>query len=140
MILPLIIFSANVVLGETVFFLVRLILKLLTACVIMIREMIALLFKYNLKTVSEEFVNITSSIKKAVAESRIKNGICVVYRPHTTAGIKINENADPDVVTDLLYALNKTYPDRQEFRPYITGYISQSSGVPRCKCGLQKRR
>ena len=41
---------------------------------------------------------------------------CVVYCPHTTAGITINENADPDVVRDLIFALEKTYPDRAEFR------------------------
>lgn len=75
-----------------------------------------MLFKYNLKTISEEFVNITTNVKKAVAESGVQNGICVVYCPHTTAGITINENADPDVVTDLLYALNQTYPDRPKFR------------------------
>ncbi|GHV07346.1 hypothetical protein FACS1894217_07990 [Clostridia bacterium] len=40
----------------------------------------------------------------------------MVYCPHTTAGITINENADPDVVTDLLFALGKTFPDRPEFR------------------------
>ena len=42
--------------------------------------------------------------------------MCLVYCPHTSAGITINESADPDVVKDLLFALNKTYPDRAEFR------------------------
>jgi secondary thiamine-phosphate synthase enzyme len=42
--------------------------------------------------------------------------IAIVFCQRTTAGITINENADPDVVTDLLFALNKTYPDRSEFR------------------------
>ena len=46
----------------------------------------------------------------------MQNGICLVYCPHTTAGMTINENADPDVVTDLLFALDKTFPDRPEFR------------------------
>jgi len=40
----------------------------------------------------------------------------VVFNPHTTAGITINENADPDVVHDLLLGLNKAFPDRAEFR------------------------
>jgi secondary thiamine-phosphate synthase enzyme len=44
------------------------------------------------------------------------DGIAVAYCPHTTAGITINENADPDVVRDLLFALGKTFPDRPEFR------------------------
>jgi len=37
-------------------------------------------------------------------------GIAVIYVPHTTAGVTINENADPDVVQDMISALNKTYP------------------------------
>lgn len=43
-------------------------------------------------------------------------GVCVVYCPHTTAGITINENADSDVVTDLLLAYDRAFPDRPEFR------------------------
>ena len=42
--------------------------------------------------------------------------IITVHCPHTTAGITINENADPDVVRDLIFALEQTYPDRPEFR------------------------
>jgi len=44
------------------------------------------------------------------------SGIAVVYCPHTTAGITINENADPDVVHDLLIGLDKAFPSRPEFR------------------------
>lgn len=75
-----------------------------------------MLYKFDLKTPSEDFINITSQVRKAVAESGVKSGMCTVFCPHTTAGITINENADPDVVTDLLYALNSTYPDRPQFR------------------------
>jgi len=46
----------------------------------------------------------------------VADGIAVVFCPHTTAGITINENADPDVVHDLLIGLNKAFPDRAEFR------------------------
>jgi secondary thiamine-phosphate synthase enzyme len=53
-----------------------------------------------------------------VAESGVENGICVVFCPHTTAGITINENADPDVVHDILYGLDKAFPDRREFRHF----------------------
>ncbi len=59
---------------------------------------------------------ITSQVKQALLCSDVKNGICTVYTPHTTAAITINENADPDVVTDFLFALDKTFPDRAEFR------------------------
>ena len=75
-----------------------------------------MLKKYSLMTENEGFYNITSYVRQALLESRVESGIAVVYCPHTTAGITINENADPDVVTDQLYALDKTYPDRPQFR------------------------
>jgi secondary thiamine-phosphate synthase enzyme len=75
-----------------------------------------MLFKYNLNTPKQNFYNITSQVREAISKSGIIDGIAVVYCPHTTAGITINENADPDVVQDLLFALDKTYPDLPEFR------------------------
>jgi len=67
----------------------------------------------SIKTASRtEFVNITSSVQKAVSESGIKSGICYVYVPHTTAGITINEGADPSVVKDILTTLNKLVPHK----------------------------
>jgi len=72
--------------------------------------------EFALPTPREDFYNITSQVKQAVSASGIKNGIAVVFCPHTTAGITINENADPDVVHDLLLGLAKAYPDRAEFR------------------------
>ena len=75
-----------------------------------------MLFEYHLNTDREGFYNITGQVRKALAESKITSGIAVVFCPHTTAAITINENADPDVVTDLLYALDQTYPDRPQFR------------------------
>lgn len=75
-----------------------------------------MLKKYSLNTEREGFYNITSYVRQALLESGIENGLAVVYCPHTTAGITINENADPDVVTDLIYALDKTFPDRPQFR------------------------
>ncbi len=57
-----------------------------------------------------EFVKITSQVQQAVSESGIKNGICYVYVPHTTAGVTINEGADPDVVRDMTMELNKVVP------------------------------
>jgi secondary thiamine-phosphate synthase enzyme len=71
---------------------------------------------YTLRTERENFYSITSQAQEAVAESGVKDGICVVYCPHTTAGITINENADPDVPRDLLLGLRKAFPDRPEFR------------------------
>lgn len=67
----------------------------------------------SIKTTSRtEFVNITSSVQKVVSESGIKSGICYVYVPHTTAGVLINEGADPSVVKDILTALNKLVPHK----------------------------
>ena len=75
-----------------------------------------MLYEYNLSAQKEDFYNITPQVREAVAKSGITSGIAVVYCPHTTAGITINENADPDVVHDLLIGLNKAFPDRPEFR------------------------
>jgi secondary thiamine-phosphate synthase enzyme len=64
-----------------------------------------------------EFVEITDRVSKALQQSGIREGICVVYCPHTTAAVTINENADPDVVHDMLAWLNRSIPQRQpDFR------------------------
>lgn len=57
-----------------------------------------------------EMKDITQQVKKVVEASGIQEGIAVIYSPHTTAGITINEGADPDVVHDLLYRLDKDVP------------------------------
>jgi len=72
--------------------------------------------EFNLSTPKENFYNITQQVREAIDTSGVKNGIAVVFCPHTTAGITINENADPDVVHDMLLGLTKAYPDRPEFR------------------------
>jgi len=58
-----------------------------------------------------ELVDITDLVRKAVSESGVATGQCLIYVPHTTAGITINENADPSVKSDLLMALGKSVPD-----------------------------
>jgi len=75
-----------------------------------------MLSSYTLKTGKEGCHDITPAVRDAIKKSSVDNGMCVVYCPHTTAGITINENADPDVVKDLLYGLDKAFPDRAEFR------------------------
>ena len=59
---------------------------------------------------STEMVNITSQVQNELKHSEIKSGICIVYVPHTTAGITINEGADPAVVRDMVMELNKIVP------------------------------
>ena len=58
-----------------------------------------------------EFVDLTGSVQEIVTASGIKDGVCHVFCPHTTAGLTINENADPDVKTDLLAGLEKIIPN-----------------------------
>ena len=63
-----------------------------------------------------QWINISSEVQKAVTASGIKEGICVVFVPHTTTAITINEAADPDVPYDINLALSAISPDRQDFR------------------------
>ncbi|MBI3354259.1 MAG: YjbQ family protein [Nitrospirae bacterium] len=65
----------------------------------------------DIKTKSQiEFIDITSNIQQAVDRSGIKEGVCYVYVPHTTAAVTINENADPDVIRDIITRLNEIVP------------------------------
>src|SRR5262245_8737419 len=57
-----------------------------------------------------EFVEITAQVRRAVTSAGLKSGVVVVYCPHTTAAITIQENADPDVVHDMLLWLNEHVP------------------------------
>lgn len=57
-----------------------------------------------------EMIDITDSIKEDLRKSKITSGIIVVYTPHTTAGITINENADPDVVRDMINGFERVFP------------------------------
>jgi secondary thiamine-phosphate synthase enzyme len=63
-----------------------------------------------------EWLNITAQVREAVAASGVSEGMCVVFVPHTTAAVTVNENADPDVPRDLNFALDQISPDRREFR------------------------
>jgi len=70
----------------------------------------------NVKTGTRiELVNITYDVQKIVSESGVKNGVCCVYVPHTTAGVTINEGADPSVVEDIVSTLNKQVPHRADY-------------------------
>ena len=67
--------------------------------------------------VRNQFLEITNEVRKAVAASGVTSGVCVVYCPHTTAAITVNENADPEVVHDMLQYLNEAVPkDNPAFR------------------------
>lgn len=57
-----------------------------------------------------ELIDITSEVEQALKESGIKDGMCFIYVPHTTAGVTINEGADPSVQRDILNVLNRLVP------------------------------
>ncbi len=64
---------------------------------------------------STEMVNITSQVQNELKRAEIKSGICTVYVPHTTAGITINEGADPAVARDMVMESNKIVPLQDEY-------------------------
>ena len=68
--------------------------------------------KFDVQTGSKEvFVDITGQVEGEVKRAGIKSGVCVVYVPHTTAAVTINENADPSVRQDIVMTLRKSVPD-----------------------------
>jgi secondary thiamine-phosphate synthase enzyme len=70
----------------------------------------------NVRTNSRtEMIDITSLVQAEISEKKIKRGLCVVFAPHTTAAVTINENADPDVSNDITSALEKTIPQNAKY-------------------------
>ena len=68
--------------------------------------------KFDIQTGSREvFVDITGQVEEEVRKAGVKSGVCVVYVPHTTAAVTINENADPSVRQDIVMTLRKGVPD-----------------------------
>ena len=85
-----------------------------------------------------ELVDITSRVHDLVRASRVQDGLCVVYSPHTTAAVTINENADPVVTIDLLRAWVDLLGDEDRFRHAegnsgghaLTSLVGESVTVP----------
>jgi len=63
-----------------------------------------------------QMIDITSIVETSLRESGVKNGICYVFVPHTTAAITINENADKDVTRDILSTISKLIPYKDDYR------------------------
>jgi len=61
-------------------------------------------------------VDITDQVRTLLRESKIQSGICYVFVPHTTAAVTINENADPDVIKDIIRTLDKLIPLNDHYR------------------------
>jgi secondary thiamine-phosphate synthase enzyme len=63
-----------------------------------------------------ELVDITAQVQRCVAQAGLAEAVCLVFTPHTTAAITLNENADPDVQTDLIDAFEHLLGDERRFR------------------------
>jgi secondary thiamine-phosphate synthase enzyme len=67
-------------------------------------------------TEREQFINITGKLNELLAKSGVRDGCCTVFVSHTTAALTVNEDADPDVMEDMLWFLQKTVPLRNGYR------------------------
>src|SRR3989338_2794969 len=68
--------------------------------------------KINIKTNNRiDLIDITDKVRAVASKSEVKDGICFIFCPHTTAGLTINENADPQVKRDIIHTLNKLVPE-----------------------------
>jgi secondary thiamine-phosphate synthase enzyme len=81
----------------------------------------SILKEFSLRTPREGFINITGTVRQMVTtalheSSTSQNGNVLIFCPHTTAAITINENADPDVQHDVLEGLNRAFPQLSEYR------------------------
>lgn len=76
-----------------------------------------MLYELNIKTTNRtELIDITYDIEKLLEKSNVREGIITLFVPHTTAGVTINENADPTVVEDMLMMLNKVIPFEANYK------------------------
>ncbi len=75
-----------------------------------------MLSNYKIETISDDVLAITDTVKKAVQESGVSNGLCVVYIPHTTAGLTITSFWDPKGFEDLQDEIKRLIPTRIDFK------------------------
>lgn len=82
-----------------------------------------------------EFIDITGEVQKLVKSSGVTEGLCMVFVPHTTAAVTINESADPSVLSDMLMVLNEMVPWDAEYRhlegnsPDYTGALEAQQSI-----------
>ena len=69
-------------------------------------------------TQEQQFIDLTGEIQTLLQAKSVQDGFAVVYVPHTTAGVTINENGDPDVVRDILHSLNQVFPVKGDYQHY----------------------
>lgn len=83
------------------------------------------MYTLNIRTQARsELVDITAQVRKAIQEHNLENGVVYIFIPHTTAGVTLNENADPDVRRDMLADLERLVPWTQ---PYYAHYEGNSA-------------
>ncbi len=70
---------------------------------------------------AQQMIKVSSIVREDIKKSGVKDGIAVVYSPHTTAGFTINENADPDVVHDILMGYEQAFPTRTSYYQHAEG-------------------
>jgi secondary thiamine-phosphate synthase enzyme len=91
---------------------------------------------FNVRTSSrDELIDITRTVQQAIDAAGVAAGAVTVYVPHTTAGVTINENADPDVIHDILLALDQAVPWQQGF--YRHGEGNSAAHVKSSMMGCQ---
>ncbi len=75
-----------------------------------------MIFEHSIRTPSSQaFVDVTHLVRQSIREAGISEGHILVATPHTTAAVTVNENADPDVVHDLLKRFDKVFPEHENF-------------------------
>jgi len=96
------------------------------------------IYEYAVQTNSHtQLINIDQLVQKAINESSIQDGLCVVFIPHTTAGVTINENADPSVISDLLKEMNKVIPFSDDYKHSEGNSAAHiKSSLVGCSCSL----
>ncbi len=76
------------------------------------------LYEHQIATnASQQMTKVTEMVREDIERSGVREGIAVIFSPHTTAGFTINENADPDVVHDMLCGFEKVFPAEQYLLP-----------------------
>jgi len=81
-----------------------------------------MLKKFNLQTTNhDQMIDVTQEVQDFINEKNIREGAVIVYCPHTTAGITINENADPDVKRDMIRRFDEVYPWHHELDRHAEG-------------------
>jgi secondary thiamine-phosphate synthase enzyme len=85
----------------------------------------------------DQFVNITAQVQQAVKTLGVNDGVVTVFVPHTTCGLTINENVDPDVVSDMIAQLDAMVPRRQPFYRHAEGNSAAHVKASLMGCSLQ---